>query len=498
MLKRIFSFLKNHSLVLVILLVFGLFFLKGILFLDPDFGWHIKVGEVTIKQGIPKTDPFSFTMPSYQFINHEWLTDIFIFQIHQHFGMVGLSFIFALIATAALVLSLPSYKNGRLIVLIFSSLILFDIGGVRPQVISWLFFSLVLRLVLEQRLWSKFKFFLPALFLTWANLHGAFPTGLILLGIFLLVETFQRRKLAILNLLVVIACFLVTLINPYGTKLWQEIFTSLFDPYIRQYIGEWLPTYIRVSLPLIAAIGISLFTYLKYFKKLSLLERTIWFIYFLFGLSSGRNLPFWLLVNNFILLKSFQYFYVDLKQTRDALSKFKRIAPLIVILVLVLLAVPSFEIVDSVVKSFSYTNNQEKTVHYLKNNHLEGNIFAPYGFGGYLIWQLPNSKVFIDGRMPSWRSKDAPLTESQYAFKEYNDLVEGKQSFKEAVDKYQIDLVIWGKPENSSLRNDALSQLIREFLPVNTNKDQKDFIKIIRQLNWKESEIGEDVLIFQK
>jgi DNA-directed RNA polymerase subunit RPC12/RpoP len=44
----------------------------------------------------------------------------------------------------------------------------------------------------------------------------------------------------------------------------------------------------------------------------------------------------------------------------------------------------------------------KKAVVYLKNNLPQGNIFAPFGWGGYLVWHLPEKKVFISGQMPHW------------------------------------------------------------------------------------------------
>jgi hypothetical protein len=39
----------------------------------------------------------------------------------------------------------------------------------------------------------------------------------------------------------------------------------------------------------------------------------------------------------------------------------------------------------------------------LRSEACAGNVFNEYDFGGYLIWQVPGTKVYIDGRMPSWR-----------------------------------------------------------------------------------------------
>jgi len=37
--------------------------------------------------------------------------------------------------------------------------------------------------------------------------------------------------------------------------------------------------------------------------------------------------------------------------------------------------------------------------------HLKGNVFAMYEWGGFLIWQKPEVKVFSDGRMPAWKDE---------------------------------------------------------------------------------------------
>lgn len=59
-------------------------------------------------------------------------------------------------------------------------------------------------------------------------------------------------------------------------------------------------------------------------------------------------------------------------------------------------------------------------------------MFNEYNFGGYLIWQLPEHKVFIDGRMPHLKIGD------RHIFKDFNDLQELRNP-KEIIKKYQID-----------------------------------------------------------
>ena len=46
-----------------------------------------------------------------------------------------------------------------------------------------------------------------------------------------------------------------------------------------------------------------------------------------------------------------------------------------------------------------------QAVAYLEQHPCKGNLFNSYNYGGYLIWKLPNTPVYIDGRMPIWRDE---------------------------------------------------------------------------------------------
>ncbi len=57
-----------------------------------------------------------------------------------------------------------------------------------------------------------------------------------------------------------------------------------------------------------------------------------------------------------------------------------------------------------------------------------------YGFGGYLIWALPEQKVFIDGR--------ADIYEWAGTFKEYGDWKSLAADPRQLLDKYHARLCI--------------------------------------------------------
>ncbi len=41
--------------------------------------------------------------------------------------------------------------------------------------------------------------------------------------------------------------------------------------------------------------------------------------------------------------------------------------------------------------------------------HTGQRLFNDYGYGGFLLWWLPGTKIFIDGRMPAWRSGERAI-----------------------------------------------------------------------------------------
>src|SRR6185312_1980103 len=81
-------------------------------------------------------------------------------------------------------------------------------------------------------------------------------------------------------------------------------------------------------------------------------------------------------------------------------------------------------------------------VAYLHRHLPKQQIFSTYDWGGYLDWQLPEKKVFIDGRMPSWRWQANIKGESNIAFDEYKNVLNGNISFIRFADKYHIDTLL--------------------------------------------------------
>ena len=68
----------------------------------------------------------------------------------------------------------------------------------------------------------------------------------------------------------------------------------------------------------------------------------------------------------------------------------------IILTILFIVVINNSDLFKSGIRSNNYPEGAAK---FLKSNKIPGNMFNPYVWGGYLIWELyPDYKVFVDGR----------------------------------------------------------------------------------------------------
>src|SRR5215469_9063521 len=202
-------------LIVVFILLFALYSYRGIATLDPDFGWHIRAGEYILHYGIPYTDPFSYTMPSYLFVDHEWLTNLIWASFLPKIGYALFGLVYALFAVVAIWLQTRlAPKKWLLLPVALVGGTFIDFVGIRTQVVDWLFISFLTFVFWKKDLGEKWLFSLPFLFLLWANVHGGFGIGLGVLGVLLGMKSLEEKKSLGKNILVFVLSLLFTLINP--------------------------------------------------------------------------------------------------------------------------------------------------------------------------------------------------------------------------------------------------------------------------------------------
>lgn len=411
---------KVFRLILLVLVITGILVLvitsfdSGIL--DPDTWWHLAAGKyIVTHRSIPHQDVFSWTVPGQPWVTHEWLAEVLFYLAYlagSFWGVLSL-----LLVVAALLFTLYARlllrSGGEYPVAVLSLLaagdLLYPFLEIRPQVFSYLFFVFflyVLELFREKK--KDCLFLLPVVSVFWANSHGSFFLGPGLVGVYLLSgllkvggeriesrrwDAGEVRKLS----LVLMLCVLAAALNPNGFALLLYPLGTVGDRLMTDNIQEWLSLdfhklYDRLFLVYYLLIFTALVVYPRKIRVADLL------LYLFFGTAAfvhGRFAPYAVLVGGFLLTR-----YVRPSPDRRMnLSRLKMILiPALLVLYAVVLAAkaPPQTAIDR-----RFTDQEDypvAAVAFLKRNPLDGRMLNNYGWGGYLIWNLPREKVFIDGR----------------------------------------------------------------------------------------------------
>ena len=449
--------------------------------MDPDFGWHLRMGQAILERGIPETDQFSYTMPSYPHVDHEWLADVVVAKMYSIVGNEWLAAIDAGLVLLAIVVSLFQFpmRSKHLLgqtlatmsVLLLGAAALFFYARVRFLVVTWVFFSILLWLTFTQRMRTRWRWVVPPLFVIWANLHGGYMAGLLVLGFYVTVRSVQERRVPTPELGILTLSLLASLLNPYGLRIWGEVWSSVTDVRLWQRVQEWMPAFhfINPALPVFLAItGVLLVRY----RHRIIAEQWIFFFWLIAGFWSQRHMPLFLLSVLPLVRRAAGYLVEEV--VSSSRTQFRLLAGLFVML-LIAAGVFAFQ-VSYVFRQARFVSEElfypRNAIHFLRANPSSGEIFSRYDWGGYLLWKLPEKLVFLDGRMPSWRWEAPSPSESDSAFDEANTLVWAAADFTVASEKYGIDTVLWSaRPEREQgfvyrLVNSGWSEIYRDEVAV--------------------------------
>lgn len=438
-----------------------LFFLAIFLFFllpptDPDLGWQLRCGqEIWQGHSFCSHNQFTVLLENYSWPNHHWLYQAILLPLFKSTGLWGLSFANALLISLAFFLFYLAIKNFQLekqLAILFVSFLGWGIFsfGLRSQILSFLYFNLVLFLIISKR--KQTKFLLPFVLLVWANSHGSFLMGLGLIfffwgeKLFALAVSQKANSLAKKEVLSFSLVFLLatglTFLNPHGSKIYVEAFRHLGSAHLEKLIAEWVPP-ILWKQRLILVTGMVAFFLLLLTEKLPFFFRSFLILPFLLlTLKARRHIPLFFTLVFFLFLTSPAIRRLTTKWRKEKLLK-TNFSLLLILGLMVFVFV--FRLPRTIKANLSWGNYCQEShlnypcqaIEFLKQQPEKGNLFNRYEWGGFLIWQLPEYKIFVDGRMPAWST---PSGKSPYTI--YLETLQTQPGWEEILVEYNIDWIL--------------------------------------------------------
>lgn len=415
-------------------------FVSGLIFfftlsapVDFDLGTHLRYGEYILStKSIPSKDFLTHTYFGQPYNSFEWLYEILTFLTFQKFSLFGLTILSTIIGFASFYFLIRLFSNPifKILSVIFAGFIASPIilEGLRPQLIGILGISLLIFILikLDDGI-KKYALFLPIVFLLWSNIHTSFAFGLAIIGFYWINKLIKVlvKKETKMNLLFLTMIFVATgLASTFG-------FLSFSSPanifYVSRYvlyppgsliadaeaslakntILEWMPLPLS-SYPGTAYLIFVLITgviFIFWLKKFSLWQiMTIILFSYLAGLSRRHLAIFSFSVCPITLLvveRNLKVFSFPRLGSIVRLILFSIFTIVIIIIWANMYQKTSLILLKTRnIRDFSaIRNNPYLAVEYLHTHPQKGNMYNPYNWGGFLDWQLPESKVFIDGRL---------------------------------------------------------------------------------------------------
>ena len=198
---------------------------------DPDTHWHIAVGDwMFANRAVPHVDSFSFTFKDQPWIAKEWLSQLLLAAAYHSAGWGGVAALsaMAVAVTFALLLRLLLRNLQAPVAILFVVAAAVMMGPhllARPHVLAFplslIWVAGLVRAVEERR--GPHPLLLAAMLL-WANMHGGFTFGIMLVGAFALDalvgarDGAERKALFAAWLKFGVASVLAACSTPYGPE----------------------------------------------------------------------------------------------------------------------------------------------------------------------------------------------------------------------------------------------------------------------------------------
>ena len=217
-------------------------------FRNGDFYLSLGSGRLIAQHGFVEHYPFATIAHGGTWLNQQWLSELAFFRVAQVLGPTGLTVLYAVLITAplALLLWLCRRKGWPMLVAVAAFYFPGLLAVIHPRAAGFtvMIFSLLVALLAMvwrgragagregwPRWWVGAA--IVALFAVWANLHGGFIAGLLLIGLATIgfaidhwrgiPGTLPPTTVAALGVIGVLAAVTVTVSTPLGAAIWSYL-----------------------------------------------------------------------------------------------------------------------------------------------------------------------------------------------------------------------------------------------------------------------------------
>lgn len=477
------NYVENSLFNYILLATFALFICYFTTFKitgDDDVFWHLATGKYIIEtHQVPSTDIFGYMTQGQEWMPFEWGWDVITYTIYSFSGYNGISIfrtIIFLLIFYIYFLILRKFKVSytiNFITLFFLAFAIIDRLSPRPHLMSYLSFALLLLIIVQYRYVNrsnyKILYYIPLIFLIWANMHMGIIAGMFLLSIYVLSEVimaFRTKKntnyeIAPLSkpdtvrlLLIFLASVLVLLVNPnfYQTYLYAYNHTKMkmletVNEWISPFSDKYSDSFVSILYKIMLFSGVLVLFYSV--KKKDIFPALLYIGFAIYSVRAMRFTVDYVLILFVFLVVSINYFLNLIKNEDIKDFIFKKPVIKIVLSLFFIFLTTTVSSNDLYLKYLLYYRvtgfgiNSDfiptQMFDFMKESKVTETgerIFNHFGTGGFFVWNFPDKKNFIDSR-----------NLNDDIFFKYNQLIVKRPGFEQKLEEYGIDYAIYLAPD---------------------------------------------------
>jgi hypothetical protein len=369
-----------------------------------DLAYLVRAGRLMLSSGeILREDPFLFTTMCEPWANQQWGAEILLAATFDTLGWLGLALLRTGLTLGTMALlyaacrsSGAARRQAAWLTLLAAVLLM---GGfqLRAQLIGLVLFAATLWILARRHEHPSVVYLAVPILLVWANTHGSFPFGVLLLVVALLEDRATSRPTGRLWAATLLA-LAATALTPFGPSVWVYVVELSTNPQIRAVVEEWQPPWVP-SYSGVVFFASAVLAGVVGWRNRRALPWPAWAqlaVFLVLGLSSTRAVFWWAMVLPVTLARLPWASRTERSDPRNRLNA---------VLVAVVVAIPVF----AVVRWVPYTGDAPppRLVSYappgitseLRSILVPGEPFKnPQAWGSWFELVLPGHPLFVDSR----------------------------------------------------------------------------------------------------
>lgn len=446
---------RLNAVLFIILFLSALSLGPKMLNIDGDLPRHLLMGKFVLENGGPPSQEiFSYIYENRPYTPQEWLAGVIYYSVFAWLGLNGVVLLAGiLIASAFTVIYAEAVSDDANRALTFLLVILAALVSsvhwvTRPHLFTMLFLGIWLILIDQLYRGRPVKFWIfPILMVLWANIHGEFIAGFLVLMAYLAGLVWQYlfsrsdshleigKKLGLVTLASLAACNL----SPAGFRTWDIVFGYVTNRYLLSRIVETRPPDFTQPeyWPLLILLGMSLYLLIRKRDRFAPPHYFLIAGFGLMSLLSARNAHLVGIVFPFVISNAgkgmmargaFRTIEATIRQMESQIKGDAFPILLTILISAMILAGPLAGF-----NRFEPSVFPVDAVHWLESHPQTGRMFNAFDWGGYILLHLwPEQKTFIESHTDV----------TGEATQQYETIITLQAGWRELFERYHITWAI--------------------------------------------------------